>query len=524
MVKFPLTFAGEKKAFTIEELQENGDIENLFKYFQNGKLARWLLANHYDDIYEKTSKFTETSVKELLNILDVKVDDEKVREYISSDSFHNLADLKPEKEFTDGSEIKPLCKNKTDGWSVKFYETESEEKRTVELENAEAGRDLIFTVDFKSEDEFKKQAAKILDEQIDLLLGKNKVQEEKPEQKAAETKEKAASKEYAPAGSSEKTEELKKIVDDYLHENFNKSQYFDSEDLTKETETKAYSTAKRVMDIAKGAHFGEVLGFVTGFEIYCNTMITPRLQNGLPSVFGFTTKVIFYVSGRFVSFIQYSRFTRVNITGSGAYLCFQGGAANYQSFLSCSTSGFDLVMLKKCIDKIKTVLDKSAEVISSDSEEIPVQHDMKSASFSVETQESLSSKTEKVKDVLARNIFEICDDKYAVNNSASYKNAYYTADERSDIYGWVNTKAVLLVFTADTLFIKQKGITEHILYSDISNVTGKRTDLGEIRIIDNGGRDFCYIYNRADESTNYRKIDIYALKECLAELKAVVSL
>lgn len=49
-IKFPLIFENNLKARTLEELQQYADIENLVRYYHNGKLLTWLKDRDYDHI------------------------------------------------------------------------------------------------------------------------------------------------------------------------------------------------------------------------------------------------------------------------------------------------------------------------------------------------------------------------------------------------------------------------------------------------------------------------------------------
>lgn len=48
-IKFPLVLKDEQQARTMEELQEHFDLEKIYEYFRNGKLAVWLEDRYYDD-------------------------------------------------------------------------------------------------------------------------------------------------------------------------------------------------------------------------------------------------------------------------------------------------------------------------------------------------------------------------------------------------------------------------------------------------------------------------------------------
>ena len=89
-IKFNL-ICDDKPVRTIEDLQDNFSIEDVFKYYQNGLLLRWLKVRGYEEEYEKVSQINEGEkleiVKELIKIFDVETDDKKVEEGVYSIQF-----------------------------------------------------------------------------------------------------------------------------------------------------------------------------------------------------------------------------------------------------------------------------------------------------------------------------------------------------------------------------------------------------------------------------------------------------
>lgn len=105
-IKFPLEMANEVQVRSLEELQENFDLERVIAYYMNGKLLIWLKDRYYDNEASQISKLNsrdENLKQKICSIFGVK-------EEVSQDI--DLAELEERskriselKKYTDNKEI-----------------------------------------------------------------------------------------------------------------------------------------------------------------------------------------------------------------------------------------------------------------------------------------------------------------------------------------------------------------------------------------------------------------------------------
>lgn len=76
-IKFPLVLKNDVKVRTLEDLQQNFDLEKILAYYENGKLETWLRDRYEDDIAEQVSNIDRNSpeaVNVLCSVLGVSAD------------------------------------------------------------------------------------------------------------------------------------------------------------------------------------------------------------------------------------------------------------------------------------------------------------------------------------------------------------------------------------------------------------------------------------------------------------------
>lgn len=82
-IKFNL-ICDDKPVRSIEDLQDNFSIEDVWEYYQNGLLLRWLKVRGYEKEYKKVSQIKEREkleiIKELINIFDIESNEKKVEQ------------------------------------------------------------------------------------------------------------------------------------------------------------------------------------------------------------------------------------------------------------------------------------------------------------------------------------------------------------------------------------------------------------------------------------------------------------
>lgn len=101
-IKFPLKMNG-KDIRTLEELRENFDFEEVTKYYMDGRLAKWLKNNDYNDEMSRILKLEdENDLKnEVIDIFKIEdSDDEKVKALIKRSKR-----IKILKQYTNDKEI-----------------------------------------------------------------------------------------------------------------------------------------------------------------------------------------------------------------------------------------------------------------------------------------------------------------------------------------------------------------------------------------------------------------------------------
>lgn len=76
-IKFPLVLKNDVKVRTLEDLQQNFDLEKILAYYENGKLETWLRDRYEDDIAEQVGNIDKNSpeaVNVLCSVLGVSAD------------------------------------------------------------------------------------------------------------------------------------------------------------------------------------------------------------------------------------------------------------------------------------------------------------------------------------------------------------------------------------------------------------------------------------------------------------------
>lgn len=76
-IKFPLVLKNDVKVRTLEDLQQNFDLEKILAYYENGKLETWLRDRYEDDIAEQVGNIDRNSpeaVNVLCSVLGVSAD------------------------------------------------------------------------------------------------------------------------------------------------------------------------------------------------------------------------------------------------------------------------------------------------------------------------------------------------------------------------------------------------------------------------------------------------------------------
>lgn len=92
-IKFNLII-DEKPIRTLEALEENFVIDDIFNYFKNSSLEKWLEVRGYNDLAEKIKLIDKTNknIDIILSIIDVfgfKFDLKEIEEYIDAMEYHN---------------------------------------------------------------------------------------------------------------------------------------------------------------------------------------------------------------------------------------------------------------------------------------------------------------------------------------------------------------------------------------------------------------------------------------------------